>query len=406
MDEPRPPPLTGVTVIDMGQIYQGPYAGLLLAKAGARVIKVEPRHGEPLRAREAVGGGASLPLAMLNSNKRAITLNLKTPRGVELMKALARQADVLLENFAPGVMDKLGVGAAALMTENPRLIYASATGYGLSGPERDNLAMDITIQAASGAISVTGFPDGPPVKAGPAIADFLSGTHLYGAIVTALYERERTGRGRLVEVAMIETMFPTLASNLGMIHSRKNHSDSGNPIGRTGNRHGGLAVSPYNVYACKDGWFAIICTSEEHWRSLTRAMGRPELADDPRFSSNAARVVHMAETDAAVEAWAANLTRAEIFAATGVHRVPSAPVRDLPEVLANQHMKSRGMLEEIDHPRLGRITVPGSPLRYHGTPPTPATPSPAIGADNAEIYAELLGLGAEAVASLRDEGVI
>ena len=406
MDESRPPPLTGVTVIDLGQIYQGPYAGLLLAKAGARVIKVEPRHGEPLRAREAVGGGASLPLAMLNSNKRAITLNLKTPRGVQLMKALAQRADVLLENFAPGVMDKLGVGAAALMAENPRLIYASATGYGLSGPERDNLAMDITIQAASGAISVTGFPDGPPVKAGPAIADFLSGTHLYGAIVTALYERERTGRGRLVEVAMIETMFPTLASNLGMIHSRKNHSDSGNPIARTGNRHGGLAVSPYNVYACKDGWFAIICTSEEHWRSLTRAMGRPELADDPRFSSNAARVVHMAETDAAVEAWAANLTRAEIFAATGVHRVPSAPVRDLPEVLANQHMKSRGMLEEIDHPRLGRITVPGSPLRYHGTPPTPATPSPAIGADNAEIYAELLGLGAEAVASLRDEGVI
>jgi crotonobetainyl-CoA:carnitine CoA-transferase CaiB-like acyl-CoA transferase len=406
MDRSRPPPLTGVTVIDLGQIYQGPYAGLLLAKAGARVIKVEPRHGEPLRAREAVGGGASLPLAMLNSNKRAITLNLKLPRGVALMKALARKADVLLENFAPGVMDKLGVGAEVLMAENPRLIYASATGYGLSGPERDNLAMDITIQAASGAISVTGFADGPPVKAGPAIADFLSGTHLYGAIVTALYERERTGRGRLVEVAMIETMFPTLASNLGMIHSRQKQSESENPIGRTGNRHGGLAVSPYNVYACKDGWFAIICTNEEHWRSLTRAMGRPELADDARFASNAARVVHMAETDAVVEAWAADRTRAEIFAATGAHRVPSAPVRDLPEVLANEHMKSRGMLEEIDHPRLGRITVPGSPLRYHGTPQTPATPSPAIGADNAEVYAELLGLGAEEVAALAAEGVI
>ena len=396
-----PPPLTGVTVIDLGQVYQGPYAGLLMAKAGAKVIKVEPRHGEPLRVREAVGGGASLPLAMLNSNKRAITLNLKSPRGVELLKALVSQADVLLENFAPGVMDRLGVGAAVLMAENPRLIYASATGYGLSGPERDNLAMDITIQAASGAISVTGFPDGPPVKAGPAIADFLSGTHLYGAIVTALYEREKTGRGRLVEVAMIETMFPTLASNLGMIHNQP-----GRPIGRTGNRHGGLAVSPYNVYACKDGWFAIICINEDHWRGLTRAMGRPELADDPRFRSNAARVEHMAETDAAVEAWAADLTRAEIFAATGAHRVPSAPVRDLQEVLANEHMKGRGMLEEIDHPSLGRITVPGSPLRYHGTPPTPATPSPAIGADNAAVYAELLGLSAAEVDALRDEGAI
>jgi len=397
----RPPPLNGVTVIDMGQIYQGPYAGLLMAKAGAKVIKVEPRHGEPLRAREAVGGGASLPLAMLNSNKRAITLNLKDPRGVDLLKALARRADVLLENFAPGVMDKLGVGAEVLMAENPRLIYASATGYGLSGPERDNLAMDITIQAASGAISVTGFADGAPVKAGPAIADFLSGTHLYGAIVTALYDRERTGRGRLIEVAMIETMFPTLASNLGMIHNNPDR-----PLGRTGNRHGGLAISPYNVYACKDGWFAIICTSEEHWRSLAAAMGQPDLAGDPRFATNAARVEHMAETDALVEAWAAALTRAEIFAATGSWRVPSAPVRDLYEVLDNAHMKGRGMLEEIDHPSLGRITVPGSPLRYHGTPQTPATPSPAIGADNLEVYAELLGLDAGAVAALRDDGVI
>ena len=308
---------------------------------------------------------------------------------------------MLLENFAPGVMDKLGVGAAVLMAENPRLIYASATGYGLSGPERDNLAMDITIQAASGAISVTGFPDGPPVKAGPAIADFLSGTHLYGAIATALYERERTGVGRLVEVAMIETMFPTLASNLGMIHNQP-----GRPIGRTGNRHGGLAVSPYNVYRCRDGWFAIICINEEHWRGLTRAMGRPELADDPRFVSNAARVEHMLETDAAVETWAADLTRAEIFAATGEHRVPSAPVRDLQEVLSNAHMRERGMLEDIDHPRLGRITVPGSPLRYHGTPQTAATPSPAIGADNAEVYGELLGLTAEEVEALREEGAI
>jgi CoA:oxalate CoA-transferase len=396
-----PPPLTGITVIDLGQIYQGPYAGLLLAKGGARVIKVEPRHGEPLRAREAVGGGASLPLAMLNSNKRAITLNLKTPRGVELLKALARKADVLLENFAPGVMDKLGVGAEVLMAENPRLIYASATGYGLSGPERDNLAMDITIQAASGAISVTGFADGPPVKAGPAIADFLSGTHLYGAIVTALFERERTGRGRLVEVAMIETMFPTLASNLGMIHNNPDR-----PLGRTGNRHGGLAVSPYNVYACKDGWFAIICTNEEHWRNLTAAMGRGELAADPRFTTNAARVEHMEETDAVVESWAADLTRAEIFAATGAHRVPSAPVRDLYEVLNNTHMTERGMLEVIDHPHLGRITVPGSPLRYHGTAQTPATPSPSIGADNAEVFGELLGLGAAEVEELQAQGVI
>jgi crotonobetainyl-CoA:carnitine CoA-transferase CaiB-like acyl-CoA transferase len=397
----RPPPLTGVCVLDFGQVYQGPYAGLLLAKAGATVIKIEPPRGEPLRVREAVGGGASLPLAMLNSNKRAITLNLKSARGVQLLRAMARKADVLLENFAPGVMDRLGVGPAALMAENPRLIYASATGYGLSGPERDNLAMDITIQAASGAISVTGFADGPPVKAGPAIADFLSGTHLYGAIVTALFERERTGQGRLIEVAMIEAMFPALASSLGMLHNNAER-----PIGRTGNRHAGLAVSPYNVYACKDGWFAIICNNDGHWASLLRAMGREELLGDERFATNAARVKHMAKTDGLVEAWAADHTRAEIFAATGRFKVPSAPVRDLFEVLGNEHMQGRGMLEAIDHPQLGRITVPNSPLRFHGTPQTPAVPSPTIGAHNAEVYGELLGLGEADLAQLKADGVI
>src|SRR5579862_8048635 len=397
----RPPPLSGVTVLDFGQVYQGPYAGFLLAKGGANVIKIEPPEGEPLRAREAVGGMASLPLAMLHSNKRAIALNLKSPRGVELLKEMARKADVLLENFAPGVMDRLGVGAAALMAENPRLIYASATGYGLSGPERDNLAMDITIQAASGAISVTGFPDGPPVKAGPAIADFLSGTHLYGAIVTALFERERTGKGRLVEVAMVETIFPALASTLGMVHNNPDR-----PLGRTGNRHGGLSVSPYNVYACQDGWFAIICNNDDHWRNLLTAMGREDLNDDPRFATNAERVKHMTETDAIVEDWAKALTRAEIFSATQKHHVPSAPVRDLHEVLANAHMKGRGMIEEIDHPQLGRISVPGSPLRYHGTPQTPAVPSPKIGAHNAEVYGELLGLSPVEVEALKAEGAI
>jgi crotonobetainyl-CoA:carnitine CoA-transferase CaiB-like acyl-CoA transferase len=401
MTEPRPPPLAGVTVIDFGQVYQGPYAGLLLAKGGADVIKVEPPRGEPLRVREAVGGGASLPLAMLNTNKRAITLNLKSAKGVELLKAMARKADVLLENFAPGVMDRLGVGAGVLMAENPRLIYASGTGYGLSGPESDNLAMDITIQAASGAISVTGFPDGPPVKAGPAIADFLSGTHLYGAIVTALFEREQTGRGRLVEVAMVEAMFPALASSLGMVHNKP-----GEPFARVGNRHAGLAVSPYNVYACRDGWFAIICNNDDHWRALLAAMGREDLDGDPRFATNAARVAHMAETDALVEGWAADHTRTEIFAATGAHKVPSAPVRDLHEVLANEHMQGRGMLEVIEHPKLGRITVPGSPLRYHGTPPMPAVVSRSIGADNAEVYGELLGLSADEVAALKADGVI
>src|SRR5258706_1063829 len=203
-------PLAGVTVLDSGQVYQGPYATLLMAQAGADVIKIEPPQGEPLRRRAPPGLSTTFPIAMLNSNKRSITLNLKDPRGKELVFRMAEKGDVLLENFAPGVMDRLGVGFKVLHEINPRLVYASGSGYGLSGPDRDNLAMDLTIQAVSGLISTTGFPDGPPVKAGPAIVDFISGIPLYPPTVTALFEPEQTRQGRLLQVAMAEAAYPTL----------------------------------------------------------------------------------------------------------------------------------------------------------------------------------------------------
>lgn len=397
----QPGPLQGIKVVDLGQVYQGPYAAWLMAKAGADVIKVEPPTGEPLRLREAVGGSASLPMAMLNSNKRAVTLNLKSPRGAKLLKDLVRRSDVILENYAPGVMDRLGVGAEVLQAINPRLVYASATGYGLSGPESDNLAMDLTVQAASGIMSITGLPDGPPVKAGPAIADFISGAHLYGAIVTALFERERTGRGRLVEVAMMEALYPSLASNLGMVQSQ-----SDKPPPRTGNRHGGLAISPYNVYPCKDGHVAIICLVEAHWTNLLAAMGRGELRNDPRFADNAARVRHMDETDAVVGAWSKGLTRAEIFGRSSKYRVPTAPVRDLIEVMNNEHMHERGMLQWIDHYNLGRVVVPNSPIRYHGTPQMTSAPNPRLGEHNREVYGDVLGLSNDEIDALKADGVI
>src|SRR5277367_3172836 len=205
-------PLAGITVIDFGQIFQGPYASLLLAKGGADVIKVEPPHGEPLRRRAAPGKSTTLPIAMLNQNKRAVTLNLKHASGRELLFAMIRRADVLLENFSPGTMDDLGVGWAVLKEINPRLIYATGTGFGISGPDRDNLAMDLTIQAASGIMSITGFPDRPPMKAGPTLVDYMGGIHLYGAIMTALYDRTISGEGRLVEVAMQEAVYSSLAA--------------------------------------------------------------------------------------------------------------------------------------------------------------------------------------------------
>ncbi len=394
-------PLDGVTVIDLGQIYQGPYATLLMAKAGADIIKIEPRQGEPARLRAKVGMSATFPFAMLNSNKRGVTLNLKDARGRDLLKRMAAKADVLLENFAPGVMERLGVGWTVMSEINPRLIYASGTGYGLDGPDRDNLAMDLTVQAASGVMSITGFADGPPVKAGPAVVDFMSGVHMYAAVVTALYERTITGRGRLVEVAMQESIYPALASNLSFLYN----SQGGVPP-RTGNKHGGLAIAPYNVYATADGHIAIITVVEGHWLGVLDAIGKPELKGEPRFANNAARVQVMAEVDGLIEAWTRTKTKAEAFAILKRHRVPSSPVRDLAEVMHDPHMHQRGMLERIDHPDLGEIVVPTSPLRFHGAEKVETVASPRVGQHNGDVYGEWLGLAAAEIEGLKRDGVI
>jgi len=288
-------PLTGVTVIDLSHVYNGPYATFLMAMAGALVVKVEPHGGEHLRSRGDLGG-AALPFAMLNSNKRAVTLDLKSGKGRALLLEMVARADILVENFAPGVMDRLGVGAAALRNLNPRLIYGSSSGYGKSGPYSDYPAMDLVMQAMCGVISATGHPDQPPVKAGPAVCDFSAGIHLYAAIMTALYQRERTGKGTVVEVTMQDAIYSSLASNLGMLHAR-----GGETPPRTGNRHGGLGISPYNAYATSDGYVVINAPGDQRFRSILDVIGRPDLKDDPRFATRGARVANMPQVDALLE---------------------------------------------------------------------------------------------------------
>jgi len=394
-------PLDGITVIDLTQIYQGPYATFLMAKAGADVIKIEPINGEPSRIRAKVSGSASLPMAMLNTNKRGVTLNLKTDGGRKLFKEMIKRADIVVENFAPGVMDRLGVGWSVLHEINPRLIYGTGTGYGLSGPDRDNLAMDVTIQASSGMMSVTGMPDGPPMRAGASIVDFLSGVHLYAGIMTALYERTQTGEGRLVEVAMQDTAYPTLASNLGFTYR-----GSGALPPRVGNRHGGLALAPYNVYEASDGHIAVVCVTEPHWHKMLAAMGREDLKDDPRFSTNKARVENLAQTDEVVQQWASSRTRDELVALSKQHGFPAAPVRNLIEVMNDPHMHARGMLEWFEDEDLGRIVLPGSPLMIHGADRVATVSSPKLGQHNQEIYGQWLGMSDAAIEALKKEGTI
>lgn len=390
-------PLEGIRVLDLGQIYQGPYAGFLLGKAGAEVIKVEPPTGERLRG----PGGENTPMAfaLLNTNKKSITLDLKHERGRELFKDLVKQADVVLENFAPGVMDRLGLGHESLRALNPRLVYATGTGYGISGPERDQLAMDHTIQATSGLMSVTGPADGPPTRAGGAMIDILGGTHLYSAIVTALMGRERSGEGTLVETAMLESMFFALCTNWSDFHR------TGEVPARTGNRTPSM-VTPYGNYRCCDGWIAIICVSNDHWERLTEVIGREELKDDPSFASARMRFEQETSINSMIDDWCAERTRDEAYALMREKKIPVAPVRTLDEVREDEHMHSRGMLEHREHPEMGAIVLANSPLRFPEIGLNEVRFHPALGEHNEEIYGTVLGLDAAVLASLREHKVI
>ncbi|MDB5715659.1 MAG: formyl-CoA transferase [Sphingomonadales bacterium] len=392
-------PLAGIRVLDLTQIYNGPYATFLMAMAGAEVIKIEPPGGEYLRRRDA-RSGADVPFAMLNGCKKSISLNLKTEQGKKLFLDLVADADIVAENFAPGVMARLGISYETLKAAKPGIILASGSGYGQDGDYRDFPAMDLTVQAMSGVMSVTGFPGNEPVKSGAALCDFFGGVHLYGAIMTALFRLQRTGKGSWIDVSMLESVYPSLASNIGMTYGERDDI----PL-RTGNRHGGLSLCPYNVYPTRDGFIAIICNAERHWVGLCDAMGRPDLASDDRFKAMTARVANMETIDAIVGDWTKAQDKGPLFDLLIQHRVPCAPVRDLPEVIADRAMHKRGALLDIDHPVYGKLTVCRSPLRFSDVDQAEYVPFPSYGEHNSAIYGEL-GLTEADLADLSDAGVI
>lgn len=393
-------PLNGVTVIDLSHVYNGPYATFMMAMAGATVIKVEPFGGEHLRSRGDMGG-AALPFAMLNSNKKPVTLNLKAEAGRQLLREMVSKADILVENFAPGVMDRLGIGAAELHKVNPRLVYGSSSGYGKDGPYREYPAMDLVMQAMCGVIDSTGYPDQPPVKSGAALCDFMAGIHLYGAIMTALYERERTGRGRVVEVSMQDATYASLASNLGMLHARGDAAPA-----RTGNRHGGLGISPYNVYRTLDGYVVLNAPGDHHFRCILEVMGRTDLLDDPRFISRSSRVRNITAVDDLIENWTQSQRKDAIARKLLAAKVPCSAVRKLSEVMNDENMHARGSLQWIDHPELGRVVLPHSPLVFEGTQRRKIEPSLPLGASNEEVYGEWLGHSRAELEQFRAQGVI
>ena len=381
MNSVRPLPLDGVVVLDLGQIYQGPYAGFLLAQSGARVIKVEPLAGEPARQ-----SGPSLPHAMLNAGKECVSLDLKTEQRLAQFKRLVAMADVVLMNYAPGVPERLGIGFAALSEINPRIVYAHACGFGVqnldgSPIETDIPAMDLTVQAHSGAMSVTGNDGEPPLKSGTAYIDFLGGTHLYGAITTALFEVSRTGVGRSVEISMADAAYFALATAMGQWQK------TGSTL-RTGNRHAGLGMAPYNVYPCLDGHLAIICVANKHWRSVLSVIGRDDLLDDERLRGNTGRAEHMEEVDAIVGAWTSQRPKFEAAKALQDAHVPAAAVRTVDEVVRDESDIARRAIQWITHPELGEIPLHASPIRWHGSGVVDLVAARPLGADNEALLSE------------------
>lgn len=392
---------SGLTVLDLSQVLLGPYCTMLMSRLGADVVKIEPPSGDPLRQYRGADGGETAGFGLINTGKRGLCLDLKKEAGRELFLRLVEGADVVVENFGPNTLERLGLQYGVLAERNPRIILASGRGYGADGPYRDYLAMDLMIQAVSGVLTTTGFPENPPVKAGVPIADLTAGIHLMAAIAVALYQRELTGRGQHVSVAMHDCLLPTLNSPLGSwLDSRGTHPE------RTGNRHSGLAVAPYNVYPTSDGWIAILALTDRHWQNLCTAMGRDDLAARPELEKNRDRVDRMDEIDEIISEWSAHHAKRDLFERLGAAGVPAAPVLSLGEVVDDPQVRSQGMLQEVDGRNGRRVLTYGNPLRLSASAPVPATPPPDVGSDSEALLVEKLGLDADELARLVDAGVI
>ncbi|MBB2946340.1 formyl-CoA transferase [Actinoplanes lutulentus] len=392
--------LEGVKVICLGQFYFAPYCSMLMARLGADVIKIESPEGDPYRRLPTLAAdGEPLQFRFLNSGKRTMRLNLKALEGQEVLRKLVSTADVLVQNLSPGAMERFGLGYDQLSAINPGLVMASGTGFGSFGPYAGEPAMDLTIQARTAIMSTTGFEDGAPVRTGPSVVDFMGGTHLIAGVLAALFQRTRTGRGQHVEVSLQDAMLPSLTSNIAGLLSPGVVSRE-----RTGNRHGGMSVAPYNAYPAADGWVTILCPTDAHWRRLCGLIGDPETAD-PRFADMAGRCEHMDAVDTLVGAWTSGLSKAEIEAVLKAARIPYAPVVTLSELLDDPHVRARGVLHEVSDER-GTFTTLGSPLVLSGSPMVEPVRAGRLGEHTDQVLRDELGLSTDEIAKLHETGVV
>lgn len=393
--------LSGITVLDLTRVFCGPYCTMWLGDMGAKIIKIEqPNVGDDTRQWGPSQNGASAFFANLNRNKYGVTLNLKSPEGKAMFLKMVEQADVVVENYRPGIMKKMGLNYEELRKVNPRIIYASASGFGTYGPYSDQPGYDIVAQAMSGIMSLTGHKGGPPTRVGSSIADASSGINLVVGILAALYAREHTGQGQEVEIALVDSVVGlTTVENM-------RYFATGKVAERNGNHY--ALLSPYGSYRGKDKDFIIGCGNQKLYELLcNNVLKRPELITDPRFLTVVDRAANDDEMQIEVEKWSTTVTAKEAIELLHANGIPAGPLNDTSDVVVDEHIAgARQMFPEVEHPIVGKLKGTAVPIKFSATPTTIRKPSPLLGEDNAAIYGQMLGLDEAQLAQLKEKKII
>ncbi|MFI4996466.1 MAG: CaiB/BaiF CoA transferase family protein [Hyphomicrobiales bacterium] len=394
-------PLTGTKVLDLSRVLAGPWCAQTLADLGADVWKVEePERGDDTRAwMPPEIAGESTYFMSANRSKRSIGIDLKHPDGQRLVRELAAKADVLVENYKKGTLERFGLGYEQLATVNPRLVYCSISGYGRTGPRAEEPGYDVVIQAESGLMSITGEPDRGPLKHGMAIADLVTGMSATQAVLAALLARARTGKGQLIDMALLDCAVALLAN------MASGHIVTGDEPKRFGNAHPTLA--PYQLFETQDGNFVLAVGNDGQFRALCeRVIARPDLADDPRYSTSRARVIHREALIPELVAVFRTRATAEWIAALQREKVPCGQVRSLTQVFASPEIAARSMVAEVEDARYGTLKLMRSPLALRGTPPREPRAPPRLAEHTDGLLREVLGLGAPEIKALRASGAV
>jgi len=394
---PKTRSLSGIRVLDLTQVMAGPFSAMLLADLGADVIKVEPPGGDSTRQMPGAVGTDTPAFNAVNRGKRSIVINLKTIDGRDALHRLVGPTDILVENYRPGVMESLGFGYDALAKEHPRLIYASISGYGQTGPARHKGGFDLIAQGVSGIMSITGDPDGPPVKAGVPLTDLGAGLFAVVGILAALEARHRTGLGQRIDTSLVDA-----GVALSVWEATEYFAGAGVPVA-LGSAH--RMNAPYQAFRCADGHITIGGANERIFRRLCEVLGHPEWQSMPDFADNASRVRHREDLAARIEAITARQPRAHWLSLFEAHDIPCGPINDYAQVFADAQVRAREMVVEVEHPRLGRVRSLGSPIKMSATPADPARRAPLLGEHTNEIL-NGIGMSEQEIARLRASGAI